>query len=91
MAESATPATSDHPGEDRIAVTHDPGGTQTLSCPHCGLTLTVSRIKGGTRITYRIREWKRRCKHIALDSPVLCLIERPGNGSTAAPGRPRRS
>jgi hypothetical protein len=54
-------------------------------CPHCGLALTIRRVKGGTRINYSTREWRRLCKHIGLDSPVLCLLERRGNGRTAAP------
>jgi hypothetical protein len=38
--------------------------------------LTVKRVKGGTRIGYDTQEWRRRCRHIALDSPILCLLQK---------------
>jgi hypothetical protein len=60
-----------------------PGGQQTLTCPHCGLVLSINRVKGGTRITYDTREWRQRCKYVALDSPVLCMLlgsDRNGTG-----------
>ena len=53
---------------------------KTLSCPHCGLTLTVKPSKTDTRLTYDINEWKRRCKHPDLDSPVRCLVEKDTKG-----------
>jgi hypothetical protein len=53
--------------------------TQTLMCHHCGLVLTIGQAKGGTRLSYDPAEWGRFCKHPALDSPVLCLLQ--GGGS----------
>lgn len=72
-------------------MTQDPGGGQTLTCPHCGLVLTVSPVKGGTHITYSTRDWRRLCKHLALDSPILCLLERDANGGSAPLGLPPHS
>lgn len=69
------------PVEALLGVTQNPGDGQTLTCPHCGLVLTVRRVKGGTRLSYSTRDWRRLCKHLALDSPVLCLIEPRSNGS----------
>jgi hypothetical protein len=46
-----------------------------VTCPHCGLVLTVKPGKGATRLAYNIPEWKGRCLHLALGSPVLCLLE----------------
>ena len=46
-----------------------------MTCPVCGLVLTVKRTKGGTRLSYDTREWKRLCKRPDLDSPVLCLLQ----------------
>jgi hypothetical protein len=77
MARSATVA----------GVTEDPGDGQTLTCPHCGLVLTVRRVKGGTRLSYSTRDWRRLCRHIALDSPVLCILRERSDGSTSEPGR----
>jgi len=74
--------------ESLAGVTQVPGDAQTLMCPHCGLALTVRRVEGSTRISYSTQEWRRLCKHIALDSPVLCLLKRRGNGSTGVPGGP---
>ncbi len=48
---------------------------KTVSCPHCGLLLTLKPGKGATRLTYGIPEWKQRCRHLDLGSPVLCLLE----------------
>jgi len=38
--------------------------------------LTIKRVKGGTRLSYNARAWRSVCKHLDLDSPVLCLLER---------------
>jgi hypothetical protein len=58
---------------------------RTLSCPHCGLVLTIKSASGGTQITYDPSEWRRLCKHPALDSPALCLLE-AGSGGSGSPG-----
>lgn len=65
-------------------VTHAAGHAQTLTCPQCGLALTIRRVKGGTHLSYNARDWKRLCKYPELDSPVLCLLE-VGGGSLAEP------
>jgi hypothetical protein len=62
-----------------------------LTCPHCGLALTMRRVKGGSRLSYSTREWRRLCRYIVLDSPVLCLLERRSDGGTPAADRPQRS
>jgi hypothetical protein len=48
---------------------------KTVSCPHCGLLMILNPGKGGTRLTYDIQDWKKRCQHPDLGSPVLCLLE----------------
>ncbi len=48
---------------------------KTVNCLHCGLVLTLKPGKGATRLTYEVPEWKQRCLHFALGSPVLCLLE----------------
>jgi hypothetical protein len=73
-------------------VTKEPGHGQVLTCPHCGLVLTVRRVKGGRRLSYSTRDWRRLCKYIALDSPALCLLVGGGDGGAApAPDRSRQS
>ncbi|HWE20902.1 MAG TPA: hypothetical protein VG758_27655 [Hyphomicrobiaceae bacterium] len=62
--------------------------TKTISCPHCGLVLTIKRVKGGTRISYDPAEWRRLCNYPALDSPILCLVEKRGANGPATPNRP---
>jgi hypothetical protein len=64
----------------------------TLSCPHCGLVLTIKRVKGGSRISYDPAEWRRLCKYQALDTPILCLIEKGGghDGPAVPNGNPGR-
>ena len=54
---------------------------KTVTCPHCGLVLTLKPGKGATRLTYDIPEWKGRCVHLGLGSPVLCLLEPPRRGT----------
>jgi hypothetical protein len=53
---------------------------KTFACPHCGLLLALKPSKDGTRIAYDIQEWRRLCRHTALGSPVLCLLERRRKG-----------
>jgi hypothetical protein len=48
---------------------------KTVTCPHCGLLLTLKPGKGGTNLAYQVPDWKRRCLHTDLGSPVLCLLE----------------
>ena len=62
------------------SVTHVHVGAPAGRCPHCGLVLTVRQVEGGTRLSYDMWEWQRLCKQMALDSPVLCLLKRRGNG-----------
>jgi hypothetical protein len=57
-----------------------PVPAKTVSCPHCGLLLALKADKSGTRLTYDIADWKRRCEHPALGTPVLCLLERRRKG-----------
>ncbi len=59
---------------------------QTVSCPHCGLVVTIKRVKDGTRISYDPGEWQRLCRHPDLDSPALCFFEddEEGNGARRA-------
>jgi len=85
------PAARHLPAKAPRGVTQDPGDSQALVCPHCGLVLTVRRVKGGTRLVYSTRDWRKLCKHLALDSPVLCLLERRGNGGAAPLDRPPQS
>jgi hypothetical protein len=42
--------------------------------------MTMQPAKGGTRFNYDVREWRRLCKYTALDSPILCLLERGADG-----------
>jgi hypothetical protein len=67
-------------------VTQTAGGSQTLTCPQCGLVLTIKRVKGGTHLSYDTRDWKQRCKDPELDSPVLCLLEKTGGGASEPDG-----
>jgi hypothetical protein len=55
---------------------------KTVTCPHCGLVLTIRPSKIGMRLTFAAAEWSRLCKYPALDSPVLCLAERGSRGET---------
>lgn len=66
-------------------ITHkrgDGGAGHAAACPHCGLQLTITRDKLGTRVTFDLREWERLCKFPHLDSPVLCLIARSQSADT---------
>lgn len=80
--------TACRPAKPRLpAVTAASGGARTLVCPHCGLMLTIERVKRGTRLSYDAQEWRRLCKHIALDSPVLCLLEKNRDDAAGGPAR----
>lgn len=58
---------------------------RTLSCPCCGLVLTIKAAKGGTHISYDPGEWRRLCKHIDLDSAALCLLRHGGGSGSNGP------
>jgi hypothetical protein len=47
-----------------------------VRCPHCRLALRISQGAGGPLLDYDVEEWKRRCKHLDLNSPAHCLAER---------------
>jgi hypothetical protein len=63
---------------------------RTIQCPHCGLTLTIEDVQGSTQITYDPAEWRRRCQHLDLDSPALCLLEGGNGGSDVGRNGPAR-
>lgn len=67
-------------------MTQTPGSAQSLTCPQCGLVVTIKRIKGGARLSYNAREWKRLCKNPELDSPVLCLLDKGGRAKRSGNG-----
>lgn len=50
-----------------------------MSCPHCGLVLTLDDTQGSIVITYDPGEWLRLCRYPDLGSPALCLLEAGGN------------
>jgi hypothetical protein len=57
-----------------------PVARRTIQCPQCGLALTIGDVQGVTQIAYDPAEWRRRCKHLDLDSPALCLLAVGGSG-----------
>jgi hypothetical protein len=48
---------------------------KSSSCPHCGLALLIKPDKTETRFSFDFEEWMRRCKHLYLGSPLLCLVQ----------------
>ena len=51
---------------------------KTITCPDCGLRLTVERDTTGSRLKYDFNAWRNRCKRLHLDDPAWCLIARSG-------------
>jgi hypothetical protein len=47
--------------------------TQIISCPFCGLVLTIETSTNETLVTYDHRGWV--CKFPDLGSPALCLAK----------------
>jgi len=50
----------------------------TLSCPYCGLDLGL-RCEAGSVVEFDIKEWEMRCRHRALESPLMCQRLRHGS------------
>ena len=48
---------------------------KSSSCPHCGLALLIKPDKTETRLSFDFEEWKRLCKYLYLESPLLCLVQ----------------
>ena len=44
---------------------------KTITCPDCGLRLTIERDKTGSRLKYDVNVWRNRCKRPHLDDPML--------------------
>jgi hypothetical protein len=50
---------------------------KTITCPDCGLVLTVLLPDPqGTELVYDANEWRRRCVHPDLGGPAACLVLR---------------
>jgi hypothetical protein len=47
---------------------------KTITCPDCGLVLSVTRDKTGSKLTYNVKDWQRRCTRIEHDNPAWCLL-----------------
>jgi hypothetical protein len=50
--------------------------TYTVTCPHCGLILTITYRQGQPSLSYDADEWRRLCKRRERQSPALCISER---------------
>jgi hypothetical protein len=48
---------------------------ETLTCPNCGLVLTLRQDPNVTQLTYDTQEWQQRCKDLKSDSAVLCIVK----------------
>src|SRR5262245_16760380 len=46
--------------------------TETITCPHCGLSLAVE-TDTATDFRYDVEEWRRLCKQPDLGTPVFCM------------------
>jgi hypothetical protein len=46
---------------------------KTITCPDCGLVLKVTREAGASSLVFDVNDWRRRCKRLHFDDPVLCL------------------
>jgi len=49
---------------------------KTITCPECGLVVSVERDATGTKLIYDINDWHNRCRRLDLDDPAWCLILR---------------
>ena len=49
---------------------------EPITCPDCGLVVTLMPVPGGSTLLYDLEEWRRRCRQIALGGPVWCLVAR---------------
>ena len=52
--------------------------TESITCPDCELVMQVSSETSGSKLVFDTNEWQTRCKHVALGSPVWCLVRRDG-------------
>ena len=49
---------------------------ETITCPECGLVVSVLQDATGTRLIYDINDWHSSCRRLDLDDPASCLILR---------------
>jgi hypothetical protein len=56
--------------------------TYTVTCPHCGLLLTITQRQGEPSLSYDTDAWRRLCKQREQQSPAFCLSERNIGGDS---------
>ena len=49
---------------------------ETITCPECGLVVSILQDKTGTKLIYDINDWHSSCRRLDLDDPAWCLILR---------------
>ena len=63
---------------------------ESITCPDCGLVVTVNGWDAGPAVAYDIDEWRRVCKHRDLGEPSWCFICRGSAHPTSTGGKKRR-
>jgi hypothetical protein len=54
-----------------------PMAVESMTCPDCGLVVRVTCAQR-SRLIYDVKEWRRRCKRIAVSEPASCFVQRDG-------------
>jgi len=52
---------------------------KTITCPDCGLVVTIAPDTADATLGYDFNDWQRRCKRHELDGPLWCMIQRDGD------------